>query len=333
MMIRSLPRLPIISDSRLYGFPLRRASRLSIFPGFLLLWRFTCLCLGLRRRVQRTPNRLVAHSGDLSFIRFFRFSHHGPPMPKPQQFCIFCGGARLSKEHLLSDWLKELFPRTPNDQHSLGESEGGPFKVTTGQGHSGSKKIRTVCRDCNSQWISEIDNAAKSTIVPLIQGASVTVDEAMQTTIATWLSKIATVGDSRNRAKSVITPAERTFIKDNTQPPRCWEVWIFSYDGVDRRDLSFFQDSGKLEITTVPPPGIKLSGYVETTFIGMGKLAALVIANNLPEIQLKASVLDSRARRIWPVSPSFDWPITPPLDDNDAAAVERILKRMKINIR
>ena len=112
--------------------------------------------------------------------------------------CIFCGGFRMSKEHLFSDWLRELLPHSPDHTHTMGVADEGQHTVTQHQGHSGTKKIRTVCVKCNSEWISGIDNTAKSVVPPIIRGEKTAITPEVQRAIATWLSKIAMVGDLRN---------------------------------------------------------------------------------------------------------------------------------------
>jgi hypothetical protein len=93
--------------------------------------------------------------------------------------CIFCGGSGLTKEHLLADWLREIFPRTAKDTHTFGTIESWTpkprFVQRVKQGHAGSRKVRKVCGPCNSGWIGAIDDAAKQAIVPLIHGQSVVV--------------------------------------------------------------------------------------------------------------------------------------------------------------
>ena len=248
--------------------------------------------------------------------------------------CIFCGGPGMSKEHLFSDWLRDLFPRSPDDTHTLGIADEGPYRLIPQQGHSGTKKIRTVCQTCNSGWVSAIDDAAKAVAPPIIRGERVSISPEMQKALATWLCKIAMVGDSRNRARSLVSQPQRNLMMKDRRPPNEWEVWIASYAGTEFRDLAFFQRSGKLDFTPVTGPGEKFSGYVELTFFGIGGLAALVIGDDLPDVDFNVGTFANLSRRIWPIGGgAIDWPLFFILGDDDARAVINILPYMVANFR
>ena len=252
---------------------------------------------------------------------------------KPPGRCIFCGGFGLSKEHLFSDWLRELFPRSADDTHSIGEKDEAPWRLTHRQGHSGTKKFRAVCKKCNNGWMSVADNAAKQVAATLIRGEKVTVTPDMQRVLALWFAKTATVADYRKPKRSVVPQAQRSHLMNSKEPPAEWEVWIASYNGTDYRDLALFHNSGRLDFTPVRGPGEQLKGYVATTFVGMGKLAALVIADDLPVIDFNVGTFAQIARRVWPLSESFEWPLSHPLDDREAAAAATIIEAMRSNFR
>ena len=76
-----------------------------------------------------------------------------------------------------------------------------------------------------------------------------------------------------------------------------------------------------------------MTGYAQTTFIGMGRLAILVVANDLPVMHFSVGALARVARRIWPVREAFDWPINSSIGDEDALAAADILKHMIMNPR
>jgi hypothetical protein len=117
------------------------------------------------------------------------------------------------------------------------------------------------------------------------------------------------------------------------RPPHEWEVWIASYAGTEFRDLAFFQRSGKLDFTPVTGPDGKFSGYVESTFFGIGALAALVIGDDLPDVDFNVGTFANLSRRIWPVGGAIDWPLFFVIGDDDAVAVINILSNMVANFR
>jgi hypothetical protein len=248
---------------------------------------------------------------------------------KPPGKCIFCGGGGVTKEHLFADWLREIFPRTAKDTHTLGTIESWtprPRLVQRiKQGHAGSRKIRKVCGSCNSGWIGIIDDAARKAVVPLIRGQAAVVDSGNQRALATWFSKIAMVGDSMRPDRSVVLQADRDWIRANSSPPLLWEVWVGSYEGIDWRDLGIFQLGGRLDLSSVTGPD-KLAGYVETTTMGMGKLIGLVIGNEHPAIEINIGNAAYLLRRIWPTDSAFNWPLPIVLSDDEARSVAYILR-------
>jgi hypothetical protein len=117
---------------------------------------------------------------------------------KPAGRCIFCHGFGLSKEHVLPDWLGEIFPQSSTDTHTVGEFDwikilghGMPIQNTTRkQGQAGTRKVRVVCeKNCNNGWLSRLETAAKPVLTALVHGYSRTLPVADQKILATWIAK------------------------------------------------------------------------------------------------------------------------------------------------
>jgi hypothetical protein len=249
--------------------------------------------------------------------------------------CIFCGSSGMSKEHLFSDWLRELFPRSAADTHTIGESrDGEPLRLRQRQNHSGSKKVRVVCKKCNNGWISIVDDAAKAVVLPLIRGEAAVVSSKTQHALALWFAKIAIVGDSRDR-RGYISQSERATFMRQREPSALWEMWLASYEGTDYRDLALFQNGANLDalkLAAVGGPAVPV-GYLQATTFGIGKLVALVIGNDIPQLRFSVGTFSPRARRIWPLGPSFNWPILPPLNDSETKSVTHIVEQMRMTLR
>jgi hypothetical protein len=260
----------------------------------------------------------------------------GVPFQYGRGKCIFCQrqppDVPMSKEHLFGDWLRELFPRNDATTHMLGVLEwiGAPFRSKpterikpSAQGHSGSKKVRHVCKECNEGWLSEkVESAAKPILTSVLRGDVVEIDEDMQRIIATWAAKTVMVAEYVHPHKAVIPQGERTWLKENLSPPAGWTIWIGTYDGIFWRDLSVQQHAGTLTIPTVNngDPSIH---YLESTVIGMGRLMFFVASSSWPRLrQIIETVGSPRPPilvQIWPIVHSrILWPRTPSLTDSDA---------------
>lgn len=252
----------------------------------------------------------------------------------PQFFgrCIFCRGRGLSKEHLFADWLRDIFPRTASDTHTFGVIDWTPGPRLTKenrQGHSGSTRARIVCRHCNNGWMNHIDDAAKWVATPIILGEQAAITPAMQRVMATWFAKIAIVGDSinRNGKKSAIIQSQREWFKDHKEPHPLWEVWIGTYGGTDWRELGIFQHGGFLNLPAIGGP-TPISGYIETTVMGMGDLFALVLATDIAAFGFDIGSAKGSMRKIWPTGDAFNWPFASVMTDEQARAVQFILRTM-----
>ena len=100
--------------------------------------------------------------------------------------CIFCRGTGLTKEHVLPDWLRVIFPRSATDTHTFGSYDwpciighAVPIQNTrSAQGQIGSKKVRVVCRACNNGWLSQLEAAVQPILSDLISGYARTLTVA-----------------------------------------------------------------------------------------------------------------------------------------------------------
>jgi hypothetical protein len=148
------------------------------------------------RRMPFSMRRWISFAGRSSSLISADHMPKGSPFKFGRRKCIFCKRqppeAIISKEHVFADWLRELFPRGTDTTHTLGVMEWATNRGTkvldkTGQGHSGSKKIRHVCQLCNGTWLSnDVEDVAKPVLTPLLIGHSLVINAAMQKIIATW---------------------------------------------------------------------------------------------------------------------------------------------------
>lgn len=114
--------------------------------------------------------------------------------------CIFCGSAEdMTEEHVLSDWAYRAF----HGKRKYADELMFAAKDVPGVGFQfidanpiGVAKV--LCKKCNEQWVSGIDNAASQAIKPLVRTKqrSVVLDRAQQTAVATWLFKCALIVDA-----------------------------------------------------------------------------------------------------------------------------------------
>jgi hypothetical protein len=249
----------------------------------------------------------------------------GIPFLYGRRSCIFCERrspeVKISKEHLFADWLRELFPRTSETTHTMGiinwmgwvVGSRPPTTMHQGQGHSGSKKVRAVCQNCNETWMSNnVEDVAKPILIPMMTNEAITLNASMQRILSTWAAKTAMTADRVHPSKSALHQTERIWLMDELSPPSGWHVWVASYGGSDWRELGLYQNASKLTIPAVND-GAPTEHNLMLTMFAMRFLLFLVISSSWRNIW---NVLDGLASptnagfaRIWPIrEDSVQWP-------------------------
>jgi hypothetical protein len=234
--------------------------------------------------------------------------------------CIFCSlRKKMSKEHVFPAWLEDFVPVLKQTHGAFAiawNQEKKEFQKILEKKHgSPSTKItvRVVCRDCNSEWMSRLENAAKPSLIKLIQGEKCTISSDEQRTIATWIAKTVMTADYRFPDGGTASEMERSLLKTLLEPPGGWYVSIADYQGKRWRDGGLFRQS----FTTDGPRKTKL--HIRTTCFGLGRFFAHTIivpsvVQILPYFEDKSSL-----RRLWPdLHRDLIWPPEKYLEDPDA---------------
>lgn len=139
--------------------------------------------------------------------------------------CIFCGRPGLSKEHIFGDWLKYHIPLDML-QHTLVHHDGLDRlrRETTHNGDLFSRKVRVVCRKCNSGWMSKIQNDGKSVLVPLMRGDTPIIDRPAQLKLATWLTMVTMTAQYIRWEARSIPPSEFRAFYEKPSPINGWLI-------------------------------------------------------------------------------------------------------------
>lgn len=116
--------------------------------------------------------------------------------PRELSECIFCGDSDMTEEHLIAAWVLRAFHRQRKPDPGFSGSFVGPSEMRL----SPEEPILTakvVCRSCNNEWLSVIDNAAAEVLKPLIRGDdTVTLHRDGQSVFAAWIYKCALIFDA-----------------------------------------------------------------------------------------------------------------------------------------
>lgn len=109
--------------------------------------------------------------------------------------CIFCGNAKVSKEHLWGKWLKKyfkpVFDPEERQKHTVSKiGEDGKIVKAPGQfrnsGHALSTTTKIVCETCNNTWMSEIESNMDTTFKTIFHGRREKLDQSHVTSLSNW---------------------------------------------------------------------------------------------------------------------------------------------------
>jgi hypothetical protein len=143
----------------------------------------------------------------------------------------------MTSEHVWGDWLKpyvrSALNKSPILQKTVGRI-GTPDRdrVVILAGGPLNSQAKVVCGQCNSEWLSDIQNRAKPHMVPLIEGRTTVIGERAQKAIATWATMATITGEYILGRHAFITVSQdhRRAFKDTSAPIAIgWRIWIGHY--------------------------------------------------------------------------------------------------------
>jgi hypothetical protein len=144
--------------------------------------------------------------------------------------CLFCSGRANSKEDIFSVWMTREFT----------EVEGGFMPVTRTVSQQPPRtwenwtiafsKIKAVCRECNSGWMSELEVQVRPLLSQMVRGQEIQLSESDQLDIATWATLKAYVFDSAAEFPSAVTRDECQLLRGQLRPPGNVRVFLAAYE-------------------------------------------------------------------------------------------------------
>lgn len=194
--------------------------------------------------------------------------------------------------------------------------------------HSGTVKL--VCKSCNNGWMSQLQNDAKSILLPLMKGERRTLNRREQVILAAWITMFVMVAEFQVPDKVAIHQDTRKRFKDTKQPPDRWAIWLGMYTRQKWHGVTVHSSiavgSEKDGISARNPDGSARPNTHATTVV-IGKLYVHVMGSIFPEFAKKQRL--ARAgfpmARLWPrgLRP-FTWPGSD-LSDQQASGIATAL--------
>lgn len=233
--------------------------------------------------------------------------------------CIFCGSRANSKEDAWPKWLVKLLKTWPEENVPIDASRYGKW---TGRWHgvNAGIRVKNVCRtECNSGWMSELEQRAVPILTPMIEGTPTTLDSVQQLTISTWVAKCAMIFDSMDRSEVFYDDLDRAHVREHLTPIDSTSVWLASYSGAS---LRAFTEHGTYR--SKGQSGRLYKFHIHT--MAFGRLALQIVSikwlthkHGPVSIQIKMvpGPWEQATVQIWPLSlRPVQWPPSTSFDDS-----------------
>lgn len=244
---------------------------------------------------------------------------------KGRKLRAFCGlPGKTSKEHIWPKWIRpyihfddtsyvaassHVFP----DRHEI-------IRTKKWGGDPRSRGVPVVCRDCNSGWMSALQEEVKPFLIPMIQGTPLSLTRDGQAALSAWAAMAIMVGEFFFPDTIAVPAHERAQLRQSRKVPETWKIWLGTYERQNWR-THFARSTHRLLFPNMPdpPPGELPPPNTHATTFVVGKILFHAFACPYAP-QTRNVVLASNGGRmiqLWPSFRPLTWPTTI-LSDEDA---------------
>ena len=221
--------------------------------------------------------------------------------------CAFCDQpGKRSKEHAIPQWISDLKPQNVR-LRTEGQHVGVKEWVTV------TDKIqiitRAFCVECNTGWMSKLEDSAKPNLLQLIGGSEISLSAGTQATISSWAVKTAMVMEftSASSKRLYFTPQERKQFSKNLQTPGNTFVFLASYVGPH----FVWADE---HCRTINAGGTTFPGYFATMVLGKLVLQIFSHRGHSGIRWSHGQDFSSAEIQVWPAVTNTIWPPEEVLD-------------------
>jgi hypothetical protein len=198
-------------------------------------------------------------------------------MPNPQGRCIFCDRFGLTHEHIWADWLRPHLTRL-SDQHKtaieLHHPDGSTeLKLKKQSGDPRRRSVRCVCRPCNNEWMSQLQESGKATLLSIMASDPIRLNRRQQTLLSSWSAMLAMTAEYTQKTHVAISKSDREWLMKSGKAPSHWRIWIAHFPSDDSCDQEYVHCALELPEKNAIQTGhtnARLSPNTQTTAFRIG---------------------------------------------------------------
>jgi hypothetical protein len=147
--------------------------------------------------------------------------------------CIFCGDRSLTREHVLSDWIRRLaaIDGAAPANHTF-QRPGVAPRVVEFDAPPLAQTARVACGACNNGWMAQLEAEASGVLGPMLQGRPCRLETTHLALLARWAFKTAFVIDAASIGSGPHAPrSHRESMRELGEPPHMSAVWMTTWPG------------------------------------------------------------------------------------------------------
>jgi len=222
----------------------------------------------------------------------------------PERECAFCPhSAKLSGEHIWSEWMRDLFPTKKIRFTSFDEKH---EILRQWSSNEIDMTAKVVCQKCNNEWMSSLESShAKPAMAHLIVGnKELTVSETQARGIATFAFKTAVVAEhmKRDRRRFYSREVRHEFAKTLNIPANT-QMWMAGFLLMGSGHIHSCYHEGKIDSTN------RIEMHVCTYTVGHLTFQVVSARCTVPLMFRPVPGFDHLAAPFWPQMPvPIHWP-------------------------
>lgn len=249
----------------------------------------------------------------------------------PKRSCIFCPSIHLTKEHLLPEWMHDVFGKKGNQVHSLAEETPTTSTSKLYESRTFTARARFVCQNCNNGWMSDLEDRVKPLLAPMMTSELAIVlrpDELA--VLSAWAAKTTFVlFRSRPNQPVAISNEQCVELRKAVRPPAGMQVWIGRRDHGVNWPYRCLTLAGEAMLDGKPASGIADEYNVWQAMVAIGHVVFYVFGHRLDTDQEVTPGIDALTR-IEPAPPRLVWPTQPTLE---MAEILKIFETREVAVR